>query len=535
MEHQAVGAETTLYTRKATGLVREIGVGTSVGMNLAFMSFPYGLLLVTLGPFSFSGANIALVALVAAILVLLPITLYGSLGQAMPRTGGDYVFVSRIISPPVGFAANFNIEMWFIIATAGLAASLAPFGLGSAFGALGVATNSSSMTNAAADVSSKAWQFWLGAAALAATMIIISLSLRLWIRIFNILFGLVILGVLVAIFLLATHSRHSFETSLAHFGVSYQGILNAATHAGYSGGGGFSLKNTILATPLAASSFIFAIASVYYGSEIRQARRSMLRGLLYALGAFFILYVACLLLAERVVGQSFLGAATFLANVDPKHYPFAASPSFYFFTALNTKSAVLIGIMQLGFVLALYVGFMVTCMVMARNLFAWSFDRIIPDRISSVSKRTSSPLVANVIIFIAMLVFLALIVYGPATFEQIILTAVAGQILTMLYVAVSGIVLPWRKPDLYELTPLANKKILGLPTISVVGVLSVGVYLLFLIPLLTNSALGANNRDGLIAVAVIFLVGYPIYFVSRWVNRRRGIDLSLAFRELPPE
>ena len=88
---------------------------------------------------------------------------------------------------------------------------------------------------------------------------------------------------------------------------------------------------------------------------------------------------------------------------------------------------------------------------------------------------------------------------------------------------------------MYEQTPLAGKKILGLPAISVVGCISVAVYLLFLIPLLTNSALGANKREGLIALVVIAVAGFPVYFLSRWLNRRRGVDLGLAFRQLPPE
>ena len=463
----------SLYARKSTGLVREISVGSAFAMNVAFLSFPYGFLLVTLGPFSFPGANIALVALLAAVIVLFPITLYGSLGQAMPRSGGDYVFVSRIISPSVGFASSFNIQLWFVIATAGLAASLAPYGLGSAFGAIGVATGNSGMTNLAADVSSRTWQFWLGAGVLAATML------------------------------------------MAHFDVSYNGILSTASKAGYAGGQAFSLKNTILATPLAASSFVFGIASTYYGGEIRHASRTILKGLLYALGTFTFFYGLCLLFAERTLGQSFLGSATYLANVDPKQYPFAASPSLYFFTALTTKNDALIIIMQIGFAVALYLGFIVTCLIMVRSLFAWSFDRILPDAVSSVSGLTRTPLVANVVVFICMIIFLALIVYGPNTFQQILLTAVAGQLLTMIYVAISGIILPWRRPDLYEQTPLAGKKLLGLPAISIVGTLSLGAYLL--------------------AVAVILVAGYPLYFLSRWVNRRRGVDLGLAFRQLPPE
>jgi hypothetical protein len=69
----------------------------------------------------------------------------------------------------------------------------------------------------------------------------------------------------------------------------------------------------------------------------------------------------------------------------------------------------------------------------------------------------------------------------------------------------------------------------------VIGFLSIGVYLLFLIPLLVNDALGANAPPGIVAMIVIAVLPFLIYAVSYVANRSRGVDLGVAFQELPPE
>ena len=61
------------------------------------------------------------------------------------------------------------------------------------------------------------------------------------------------------------------------------------------------------------------------------------------------------------------------------------------------------------------------------------------------------------------------------------------------------------------------------------------VYLIFLIPLLTNSTLGANAPVGLWGTAILFALPFAIYAVSYMWNKSRGVDLGLAFESLPPE
>jgi hypothetical protein len=69
----------------------------------------------------------------------------------------------------------------------------------------------------------------------------------------------------------------------------------------------------------------------------------------------------------------------------------------------------------------------------------------------------------------------------------------------------------------------------------VVATVSLAVYILFFVSLLTADALGANGSDGIRATYIIAGVAILLYPISRVLNRRRGVDLGLAFQELPPE
>jgi hypothetical protein len=36
-------------------------------------------------------------------------------------------------------------------------------------------------------------------------------------------------------------------------------------------------------------------------------------------------------------------------------------------------------------------------------------------------------------------------------------------------------------------------------------------------------------------VVGIFLIGLPLYYLNRAIQRRRGVDIDLAYKEIPPE
>ena len=110
--------EKKLFVREATGLVRELSVFDGLMFGLSATGGPGAALMffVFLVATAIPGSD-----MISAILIGLPFGLcfmicYGFLTATMPRSGGEYVFVSRILSPVVGFTANWNLALWQVIA-----------------------------------------------------------------------------------------------------------------------------------------------------------------------------------------------------------------------------------------------------------------------------------------------------------------------------------------------------------------------------------------------------------------------------------
>src|SRR6202521_4497791 len=143
-----------LFTRQSSGLVRELGIPAATAISLAsvavvntFINFNTGLSL-------FNQVDMVLPLLLGAGIWLVAMFAYKYLLEAIPRAGGEYVYLSRIISPAIGAMAGIGIAVAFtyiLAANANFTATYFPFLLT----ALGAAFNSSSISDAAGNVTSQ--------------------------------------------------------------------------------------------------------------------------------------------------------------------------------------------------------------------------------------------------------------------------------------------------------------------------------------------------------------------------------------------
>src|SRR4028119_1127948 len=103
-----------LFQRKATGLLR----GWSVWVAFIYATFSInlitlGLFILSYAPFVPDGALIPAVILAGLYLIFQAVT-YAALIAVMPRAGGDYVWMSRILGGGIGFVLAVT-GWWFIL------------------------------------------------------------------------------------------------------------------------------------------------------------------------------------------------------------------------------------------------------------------------------------------------------------------------------------------------------------------------------------------------------------------------------------
>src|SRR5258705_2852836 len=105
---QAVGQ---IFSRESVGLVRIGSPWRMLLLNVANVGVVYIMFTYWTFPAVFPQSNLLLAIPIAAALALPFNLLYGMFASIMPRTGSEYVFLSRTFHPAIGFMASFAAAM----------------------------------------------------------------------------------------------------------------------------------------------------------------------------------------------------------------------------------------------------------------------------------------------------------------------------------------------------------------------------------------------------------------------------------------
>lgn len=528
-----------LFTRKATGLVREGRTRDAIFFNIMWSSVALTFAFYWLLIGSYSGGSAVIGILIAAALGLPGAVLYAMLTQMMPRSGGDYVFNSRILHPAIGFAANFSYCIWVIVSSGIYTTYIAGYGFGAFARTMAGFTGSTGWLSFGEWFSTHWGLFITGIAVmlLTAGLFVIG-GTRLFFRVQVGCFALYALGALalpVIIGFLQTRAGfvHNFNDYAAHLGTPHASaaLTASAAKAGFKPAP-FSLEASIRATSVFWFIFGFIYPSTYFAGEMRLGKRTHMRSMpgsvLLAVGALLLMAPAF----THVVSYTFNGR---LAAADPAAYGFAGGiPAYPELMGIASGSAVWGILMIVGFTAGLVIWLPETMMMASRSMFAWSFDRLMPERLSWVEPRSRSPLVALAVILV--LITASTAIYSFTTWFTT-LTVLLGVSFTMVFTAISGIILPFRQPALVAASPYA-RRVLGIPLFTLVGGIALVGFVGAIVILALDQGSGvsiAKNPGKLEMAIAIYALGFAIYFVSKAIRRRQGIELELAYHELPPE
>ena len=530
-----------LFLRRSSGLVREFGGGDVFVFNT--VGYALGLVLAII-PLLMAGAvpeaNVLLTVVIGTVFTVANALTYGYLSAAMPRSGGEYVFLGRVVHPAVGFTASWGFTWSQLLGMALYASFTVNFGVAIAFLTLGNVLDSGGLVTAGEDVAEQWPTFLLGTAMIVLVAVILSLGPRVVRRFLNILFIPAMLGSFVTLIVLLVTTKDEFVSKFNSFmaeragGETYDGILATAREAGYVSEPS-TLSALILAVPIGYYIYIGFTYSSYIGGEVKEPGRNQPRIIVATLAFAAAMYLVCLWRFYDIVGQDFINSVVYLNNNTDDGSGLPVDPVLNLFAGIMTGSTVLNVIMAVSFFLWNFLLLFVIATVITRNLFAWSVDRVLPDAVTNVDRRFHSPWVATAIVIVASEVLLALYVFTD--FFQQVSNYIVLYSIAFWVTSFAAILLPFRRPEIYNAAPdFVRRKVAGVPVLVLFGVgnlilFSLVLYSAFKLPAFS----GPTGTDAVLFVAGIYVLGAVVYYVARAVNQRRGIDLDLAYKEIPPD
>ena len=564
----------SLFVRQSSGLVRNVSVTNAlffnvaafVGVGLTLYPIFYSLGFVPV--WKFGGiSEYAWAAIVAGIFCTILALIFASLTSVMPRSGGDYVFTSRIVHPFLGWLESWSLviasiliiafEVPLVLRNLQITARIIGIGAGGHFfkNANSWFTDSTGgITGSPGFIGSLVVLLVIGAVCVLPT--------RTFHRVVTGLAGFGVAGfVTMFIFGLAATSRSAFEHNLPQYtgGVTAAKIA-ASGKADFLAGTSHHFLSDLFSTtvfPFMLSILLFQFIGFQYSAYIAgEVRGNVRRGVTIALlGALAIGVLANSLYVDAISnhlgfgtnvswGASYWGFNSHLSALpmgQPNSMPLLAAvanhglwPIWMLISLAGTVFPFLLCPVYINFI--------------SRMQLAWSLDRQIPEWFGRVNERLRAPLNAIIATLGLTAVFLffqsynALPHFLATTGNKLNLAgtawfAIVMALLTWTLPGVNALLVRFRRPDLVRNAPFSK----ALPWLGLAWlVFPVWIYIFAVIKPIETSLRGPAKlhyleTNGILDAGVFFAIGLVIYIVMRLRARSAGVDTKMLFTELPPD
>jgi amino acid transporter len=565
-----------LFVRQSSGLVRDVSVVNAlffnvaafVGVGLTLYPIFYSLGFVpvwTWGPFSAYGWA----AIVAGLFCIVLALIFSSLTSVMPRSGGDYVFTTRIVHPFLGWLESWTLviasvliiafEVPLVLRNLQITARIIGIGAGGSF----FQDANTWFTDSTGAITGTPG--FIGClVVLALIAVVVLLPTRTFHRVVTVLAGFGVLAfVAMLVFGLLATSRSDFQQHLPQ----YTGGVTAA-HIAASGKAAFLPGEThhflgqIFSTtvfPFFLSVLLFQFIgfqySAYIAGEVRgNVRRSVLIALLGALVIGVLANSVYVDAVSRHLGfgtQVSWGASYWGFNENLSALPLGQPNAMPLLGVISNSSLwpiwALISLAGTIFPFLLcpvYINFI------SRIQLAWSLDRQVPQWFGEVNERVRGPLNAIIATLALTAVFLFFQSYNAlphvlaTTGNKLNLAGTAWfsivmALLTWTMPGFNAILARVRRRDLVRNAPFAR----ALPWLGALWlVFPVWIYFFAVArPMWDSLTASGTSRltyletNGILDALLFYALGVVIYLVMRARSRAEGVDSSMLFAEIPPD
>lgn len=487
-------------------------------LNIANMSIGIALFQ-SISPYITRGGVLWIASLIGLFLALPQALVYTIFNRKIGRTGGDYVWISRNLDGAIGtiFAVAYLLESTAFYA---IISFFSASSVNSVLLTIGYLNHQNSLIYIAENVivnpyATPTFQqrlifYGISAFAFAIIVLINILHSKWGYKLVTGLGMFSMLTVILAMIVMAINAKR-FDSLvlplLKDFNVTVSSNL-PKTILPYS----ISIPATLFLLPLfALYTYPWMNAGPAVSSEYRGDRVSKLN-------VFLSLLITGIFVTIGFLEMDLIAGYYFNLNAFP-----SAIYNFWTVAMALSLNPIIEWILGLGLIMWNYYVLSYGVLVFSRYVFALSFDRVFPEKFSQLNAN-GSPVYAHVFDLTLTLLFLLIPVFSIDAAVSLYGASIVGM-LYFLAVGISAII-------------FGRKIRSGLMKIA--GILMT-VYFVYLTyeaarnPLFGFSTTSGVNVTTLSFVLGSFIAGIVIWNITRYVNSKKGIDLSLTFKEIPPE
>jgi amino acid transporter len=313
-------------------------------------------------------------------------------------------------------------------------------------------------------------------------------------------------------------------------GISYTQLLAQAKTSGWQPGWNFN------ATAMAGLTYVnFCILGNTYAAniagEIKQIRKSSFYAMFGSI-LFFIAYYLFISYPQSLIpGNDFWGAVGTLSASGTSPFPVFPFPVQLIVYA--TSNPLLVHLAWITYLIATFGAGTGLMFAPIRNIFAWSFDRVIPTSFAKVDRR-GSPYAATILVGAIVLFLIYLTIFTPImTYNSY---SIGLWFTGWTILGIAAVVFPYVRKDIYQKSPeIVRKSVLGIPLITIMGVLTT-IISLWTVYSIVLPGLALSQLQYLIgSIAISAVLSFLIFGIAYFYNKSKGSPVSRQFKEIPPD
>jgi amino acid transporter len=526
-----------LFERKSTtGIARQISPIDTMIYSAANPGLMFALVYIMWAPFLYPGAHMVW-AILAVSQMFIIAGLYWLFSVSMPRSGGEYIYISRILHPSLGLMASFMITFTSVSWTGILLNWIVKWSIVEFFYSIAlIKGNDPSWLRLAEFFNNNHMHAIIGTALLLFIYFIYYKGTKWMVRLAYITLGATLLGAVVFLLANLVTGQGTFAVNFTQLtGLAYDEVINIAKADGYP------TKFLFGATFMAGSTYIIlnTLGSTFganLAGEVRNVQKSQLFALFGSLAILMIVWAVFYGLTYINFGNIWSNSLYYLYNAGHEAYPFKGyDPFITIMIGIMTKNPIFIFLIAFTFAIATFGSAAGLGFGPSRNIVAWAFDRLIPSKFMELNQKTNSPIYALRTVIVGAWIFLMLDIYVPSWTANIAYT-IFTWFLAWIFLGIAGIVFSTRKKVLFNSSPpIVKTKFLGMHLVTILGWLTLAISVSICYFLLIPFFRGDLPFTMIVVSLLLMFIPIFIYIIMKRLHAKKGIDIDIQFQEIPSD